>query len=295
MKDGLKSISCITLIVVIVLIIGLVWSWRNYLSPDIYENPKIYNHYLMYPDSITAEMKVTTDSVPLDKYLTYIDSVNKVVIQRTDNYISDVDLMIAKSSAWVGFWIGIFAVVLTVPTVIQLVMAYRNEAKVEKVIEEGKKDVALLENKLKCSIKEHRISSIMMCLSSIPDPQLTPSQEGKRRFVDHYIQFLADEFSEYILLVKEFFAFGGKSDNAGEGVERSNMLMVIMMMKMSLIRSQCIFSDITQNIQYRVVQDEMDKIYQEIQNGELWNDDMVKRLQAVRKHLDILIAALKVK
>ena len=40
---------------------------------------------------------------------------------------------------------------------------------------------------------------------------------------------------------------------------------------------------------------QLDKIYQEIQIGELWNDDMVKRLQSVRQHLDILIAALKVK
>lgn len=295
MKDYLKSISCITLIVVLVMIVIMRFSWKTYLSPEIYENPKIYNHFLMYPDSISANIKVSPDSVPLDKYLAYIDSVNKVVIQRSDNYISDVDLMIAKSSAWVGLWIGIFAVVLTVPTVIQLVMAYRNEAKVEKVIEEGKQDVALLENKLKCSIKEHRISSIMMCLSSIPDPQLTPSQEGKRRFVNHYIQFLADEFSEYILLVKEYFALDGKSDKAGEGVERSNMLMVIMMMKMSLIRSQCVFSDITQNIQYRVVQDELDKIYQEIQIGELWNDDLIPKLLSVRKQMDILIAALKVK
>lgn len=295
MNDNLRNICCVIFLVVIMLIIGMMWTWRKYLSPEIYENPKIYNHYVMCPDSITANLKITPDSVTLEKYLAHLDSIDQVVIRRTDNYISDVDLMIEKSSAWIGLWIGIFAVVLTVPTVIQLVMAYRSDVRVEKMIQDGKQDVALLENKLKCSITEHRISSIMMCLSSIPDPQLTPSQDEKRRFVDHYIQFLSDEFGKYITLVKESLENEGKTEKTGEPVERSNMLMVIMMIKTSLIRSQCVFSDITHNIHYHVVKDYLDKMYQEIDRGELWDNAMISRLYEVRKQLDILIAALKVR
>ena len=295
MKDNLKNISCVTFLVVIILIIGMIWTWRIFLSPEICKNPTTYKHYVICPDSITANLKITPDSVTLEKYLAYIDSVNQVVIRRADNYISDVDLMIAKSSAWVGVWIGIFAVVLTVPTVIQLVMAYRSDVKVEELIQDGKQDVALLENKLKCSITEHRISSIMMCLSSIPDPQLTPSQDEKRRFVDHYIQFLSEEFCKYITLVKESLENAKKAEKTGDAVERSNMLMVIMMIKTSLIRSQCVFSDITHNIHYHIVKNYLDKTYQEIERGELWDNAMISRLYEVRKQLDILIAALKVR
>lgn len=301
MKDNLTKICCAVLFVVILMIGGLAWTWKTYLSPEVYESPRIYNHYVMGLDSLSAEVKMTSDSVSLEHYLAYIDSVNKVVIQRSDNYISDVDLMIAKSSAWVGIWIGIFAVVLTVPTVIQLVLAYRNENRVDTMLKDGKQDlksiennVKLLENNLKCSIKEHRISSIMMCLSSIPDPLLTPSPDKKRQFVNHYILFLAEEFDDYISYTKESFELEKVTKNAAEDVKKSNMLMVIMMMKMSLIRSQCVFSDITHNIQYRVIQDELDKAYQEVDSGELWNEDLITRLYDIRKKMDILIAALKV-
>ena len=254
----------------------------------------MYNHYVLYPDSIVSGMKVTKDSVTLESYLAHIDSISRVTIQKADNYTSDVDLMIEKSSAWMGFWIGIFAIVMTVPTIIQFVMAYRNDNEVKQMIDDGKRETALLENKLKCSIKEHRISSIMMCLSSIPDPQLTPSQEMKRSYVNNYIQFLAEEFGEYILLIGEYFNKAEKTDLTDNGVQRNNILMVVTMLKMSLIRTQCVFSDITQNIQYRLLQDQLDQLYQRIEKGEVWGSELVNLLHDIRKKMDVLIAALQV-
>ena len=294
MKESHSNTYYIIFIVLLLLISGMFISWHHFVEWKQNEATKMYNHYVLYPDSMASGMKVTKDSVTLESYLAHIDSISRVTIQKADNYTSDVDLMIEKSSAWMGFWIGIFAIVMTVPTIIQFIMAYRNDNEVKQMIDNGKRETALLENKLKCSIKEHRISSIMMCLSSIPDPQLTPSQEMKRSYVNNYIQFLAEEFGEYILLIKEYFNKAEKTDVTDNSVQRNNILMVVTMLKMSLIRTQCVFSDITQNIQYRLLQDQLDQLYQRIEKGEVWGSELVNLLHDIRKKMDVLIAALQV-
>lgn len=280
-------------VIVLFLIVAMFITWRWFVMPKVYESPKIYNHYVWNPDSIKSDMIVCPDSVSLEKYLEHIDSISRVAIQKADNYISDVDLMISKSSAWMGMWLGIFAIIMTVPTIIQFVMTYRNESRMEKMIDDGKNEARLLETKLKCSIKEHRISSIMMCMSSIPDPQLTPSQEEKRQFVNHYIKFLSREFEDYINLLSVFFEKVKLLESTDEQIERNNILMVITMLKMSLIRTQCVFSDVTQNVQYHSVKSKLDEVYYAVQSGEVWNGDLIGKFRDVDKEFIILISALE--
>ena len=294
MKDSKTYVYCTIFVVVLLFVVSVFITWYKYVVPRVYETAKIYNHYVWEPDSIKSGMMVTKDSVSLEKYLEHIDSISRVAIQQADNYIADVDLMISKSSAWMGMWLSIFAIIMTVPTIIQFVMAYRNEGRIEKMLDEGRQEVRMLESKLKCSAKEHRISSIMMCLSSIPDPQLTPSPDEKRQFVNHYIKFLAKEFGEYTILLKDYFEAIENAEKVEGEIEKDNILMVITMLKMSLIRTQCVFSDITQNVQYRIIQIKLDGIYQNVMQGKTWGDKLIASFGEVTENFDELISSLAV-
>lgn len=295
MEDNNHNFLYIIFIVVLLFVASLFITWHWFTEPKVYETAKMYNHYVAFPDSMIMDKKITKDSIPLEKYLTHIDSISRVTIQKADNYISDVDLMISKSSAWMGMWLGIFAIIMTVPTIIQFTMTYRNEHRIETMLTNSNKEVKALESELKCSIKEHRISSIMMCMSSIPDPQLTPSQDEKRMFVDHFISFLAKEFEDYIGQLEIYFNLSGRSATMDDNIGHNNLLMVITMLKSSLIRTQCVFSDITQNVQYRLLQDELDKVFKRIEKGELWGAALIASLRTIRKKFDILIASIEAK
>lgn len=294
MKDSKTYVYCTIFVVVLLFVVSVFITWYKFVVPRVYETAKIYNHYVWEPDSIKSGMMVTKDSVSLKKYLEHIDSISRVAIQQADNYIADVDLMISKSSAWMGMWLSIFAIIMTVPTIIQFVMAYRNEGRIEKMLNEGRQEVRMLEGKLKCSVKEHRISSIMMCLSSIPDPQLTPSPDEKRQFVNHYIKFLAKEFGEYTILLKDYFEAIENAEKVEGEIEKNNILMVITMLKMSLIRTQCVFSDITQNVQYRIIQIKLDGIYQNVMQGKTWGDKLIASFGEVTENFEELISSLAV-
>lgn len=294
MKDSKTYVYCTIFVVVLLFVVSVFITWYKFVVPRVYETAKIYNHYVWEPDSIKSGMMVTKDSVSLKKYLEHIDSISRVAIQQADNYIADVDLMISKSSAWMGMWLSIFAIIMTVPTIIQFVMAYRNEGRIEKMLNEGRQEVRMLECKLKCSVKEHRISSIMMCLSSIPDPQLTPSPDEKRQFVNHYIKFLAKEFGEYTILLKDYFEAIENAEKVEGEIEKNNILMVITMLKMSLIRTQCVFSDITQNVQYRIIQIKLDGIYQNVMQGKTWGDKLIASFGEVTENFEELISSLAV-
>lgn len=284
---------CVIIILVALALIGfMVWTWYHYVKPPIYETAKIYNHYVWTPDSIKSDMTVTKDSIMLNQYLEHIDSISRVTIQKADNYISDVDLMISKSSAWMGMWLGIFAIVMTVPTIIQFAMTYQNEKRVEIMIQKHQTKMTCLEDKMLCSIKEHRISSIMMCLSSSPDPQLTPSLEKKRLFVQHFLRFLNDEFVEYINLLDSYYESAEKNDEIEKSSDTSNMLLIITELKMSLVRSQCVFSDITQNIHFHIIQKLLDGVFEKVRSGELKGKKLTVELTKVKEQFDIMLTTI---
>jgi len=287
-----KTAYSVIILVALGLIVLMVLTWHSYVKPPIYETAKMYNHYVVYPDSIHAELTITEDSVLLSDYLLHIDSICKVTIQKADNYISDVDLMISKSSAWMGLWLGIFAIVMTVPTIIQFVMTYKNEKRVEEMIRKHQAKMTCLEDKMLCSIKEHRISSIMMCLSSSPDPQLTPSLEKKRLFVRYFMRFLNSEFREYINLLDSYYESAEKNDDIDNSSDTSNMLLVITELKMALVRSQCVFSDITQNIHFQIVQNKLDEVFEKVKSGEWRGKKLTAGLTTVKEQFDIMLATI---
>ena len=78
-----------------------------------------------------------------------------------------------------------------------------------------------------------------------------------------------------------------------EYIGQSNILMVITMLKMSLIRTQCVFSDITQNIQYHLVKRALDMVYNNVQIGMTWGDELIHEFQDVSMEFRKLISVLE--
>jgi hypothetical protein len=129
-----------------------------------------------------------------------------------------------------------------------------------------KKTVDIETDKLKKSFRENRINTIMMCLSSFPDPQMVAEKEDKRIMVSDYLQLLYNEYSKYAQIVSILIT-QEKDDHYEETLKYVRL--VLLSIKMAIIRSQSSFSELTQNIACHVLIRIIDSTTKDIASGKI--------------------------
>ena len=267
------------------------WIMGGATGPNHYR----YEHHLKM-DSV--QMKELKDTLYLHQIMDRADSIanaNRIISER---YQDDVNLMIYKATQWVTIWLGIMAIVAggiavnqvynhrkaaadrkelegklseyetkTTNAVDKRITKYQsilnNYAKT--LIDEKSSDLALMKEKMdemngkiNDTDREMKISTLVTCISTFPDPSMFTSKPEKKDFLRYYLLSLYDEFKQY-------------AQNFNEGTptlnEVNRLSVVLTSVKYVIVRSRSIFPGYHQNITYNQLCKAIDTPLKKIVDG----------------------------
>lgn len=266
----------------------------------------IQEFHALQDSLIEKSIREAVDSNTVQGYYKSVQDIYVKVKEMETHYQDDVNLMIYKTDAWMGYWMGIFAIVMTIPAILMAIQAYRTEKNHEKTINDAlesakkeiksakdeldsqRKDIEFEKQRLSRSFYENRMSTIMTTISSFPDPQMIATRDDKRQFLKAYLNLLYKEFNQYLCILEEQC----KEGVVDMDMEHKYINLVLFNIKLASIRCQSTFSDLSQNLQFRELQDEINKKVYAFAHGQVTQANAVKSLRSVSRKFLILIARL---
>lgn len=126
----------------------------------------------------------------------------------------------------------------------------------ENKFSDSKHDISELKGKIESlsgdvikSESENRISTLMTCISSFPDPAMFNSIPQRKLFVQYYLKKLCQEFNEYIRIVKSI----KKEDLSEDDISRLSL--ALSSVKYVVVRTQSTYSGYHQNVTFNKLKD----------------------------------------
>lgn len=306
----------------------------------------------------TVRLKGVLTADSLNYYVDCIEDMYMGIWDLKKQYSSDVNVMINKTDAWISYWMGVFALVLTVPAIILAIQYYQSnkhwsaefsrlqhdvlvqkrfdrilqsrlvrrvqeletratmfientksdfdtwktekdkeierqssalDKKTEKRIkdlseeqsEKLKADVCYLEK----SVRENRISSIMMCLSSFPDPQMVAERSEIRNIIVSYLNQLYKEYRDYVMTIREQLLLHN-CDFIGTCLYARLVLLCI---KLAVIRTQNSFSELNQDVSFHNLLRSIDQVFSDMELGKITESNLTESLMGVSEKLLVVL------
>ena len=128
-----------------------------------------------------------------------------------------------------------------------------------------RKEIGELNETLKNTYRDIKISSLVTCISTFPDPSMFTSKPEKKEYLRYYLRNLHDEFKDFVSKFKE-------GEQALGDVSR--LAVVLTSVKYVLVRSRSIFPGYHQNITYNQLCKTIDKPLKNIVNGEVKKEEL---------------------
>ena len=242
----------------------------NY-KPYSLDRSFVSKEYVMNDVSNKNISKLTDN---LNTYAYRVDSINSIVKKLDSQYVSTIDMMIDKLNTWIGLWMGILTLLLGLVSVWQYFRINKYEERINKLENANKDSLKELERKkdkigkrleeqqgeMESSLKqykidltntlekhsvehrystlENRITSLLLCLSSIPDPQLLYSSSDRKNQLVFYMRLMSKHFANYLGLLKKE---NQKNELSGDIV--LHLPMMLLKLRLALIRIHGISAD----------------------------------------------------
>lgn len=205
MKNFVKWLIPVLFLIGILIAIGTTYNKLldavNY-KPYTLDSSFVSKEYVVN-DIHNARVKKLTDE--LNTYAYRVDSINSIVKKLDSQYVSTIDMMIDKLNTWIGLWMGILTLILGLVSIWQYFKINKYEERITKLEtmynrslkelreKETKLETKYSQNKEKMhndlnkhigqmsedllkrskehrySTLENRITSLLLCLSSIPN------------------------------------------------------------------------------------------------------------------------------
>lgn len=289
-------------IIVAIVVVAVYASFHWIVGGDIRPNHYTYQHHLRM-DSV--QIKKLNDTLYLHQMMDRADSICNATKAISDRYQDDVNLMIYKATQWFTIWLGIMAIVVGGITVNQYYNHRRVDAEKKELQEKldeytketstkvkeridgyqsivnqhvvaqvnskmgeintMRKEIGELNETLKNTYRDIKISSLVTCISTFPDPSMFTSKPEKKEYLRYYLRNLHDEFKDFVSKFKEGEqAFG----------DVSRLAVVLTSVKYVLVRSRSIFPGYHQNITYNQLCKTIDKPLKNIVNGEVKKEEL---------------------
>lgn len=289
----------------VILVLAIFISWYSVLRQDVKPVDVSYNSYLLLNDSIACDS--IADSVYC--FMQRADRIEKDMENLRDKYQSEVDLMIDKANGWLAFWIGVLALVIGLMSIWQIYRQYKSEKefehlegkvndkidnkykdaekKINEAIENFEKKIEEFDEQLfktKQTLRASKLSSLMMCLSSFPDPQMTSDTADKKHQMSVVLKHVSATFCEYVE------AFLKEKDT--KAYNKENTYLVLTVVKLAVVRTHGIYSDIHQNIKIQKLLDYIEKTNQMILKGEI-GDQLSERIRKIDIDLRDLLSVVE--
>lgn len=311
---NLKIIRDIVIIVAVsyvVVIASFHWIVGGDLRPQHYT----YQHYLKI-DSI--QQKALGDTLYLHQMMDRADSISNVTKAISDRYQDDINLMIYKTTQWLTFWIGVMAILAggvainqfynhrkaaadkremesrfdeyeknTTANVDKRIKDYQGivNLHVESEVKAKMGEISVIQERIDAlntllhnTSRDIKISSLVTCISTFPDPSMFTSKPEKKEYLRYYLRNLHDEFKDFVSKFKD-------SEQTLDDISR--LAIVLTSVKYVIVRSRSIFPSYHQNITYSQLCKALEKPLKSIMNGEVkvkeLNEDLTKIIEVFGK------------
>lgn len=274
-----------------------------------FQNDSIYlpiDYYLHIPaDSLQMPIQVYNDSVKI-----HIDSVSLIIqydglekndnipvtltelhnrlslIENKCNYITkkfantqfEIDLMIDKSSQWVGFWLSIIGIVLTITTILQVYANYRSNSENKETIKKITRDIEL-------STKSNKISCITSCLSSLPELFYFTPEDKRKKFSQKFINILYNEYTEYIVCVSNIIQL---EDLMSSNLKKELDYVYLSWCQIIQAINNTIYDskDVETNIEYHILKESLNSCIDDYHKNNINSKNIIHKMTEIQEHLD---------
>lgn len=186
------------------------------------------------------------------------------------NYQGDSNLVIQKADEMVGLWLVVSTTFVVVVIGLSVWNTYKQDATLRQDIEKVRKD-------LESTTHINKIGSIMTCLNCLPDPLLSDSEADRKKYVRKNIAMMYDEFGDYVRLL---------SEKARDSKDLDYTQLVLSVLKIAVLRSQGVFSDVSSNLAFYTFATALDVDIKALQNGQVSSHELDDRLKKMQKEFE---------
>lgn len=151
---------------------------------------------------------------------------------------------------------------------------------------EGK--IQILSKGIKKSESENRISTLMTCISSFPDPVMFNSTPKRKLYIQFYLKKLCQEFNEYIKIVSLI----KKEDLTEDDINRLSL--ALSSVKYVVVRTQSAYSGYHQNVTYNKLKDSINDMLTEIVEHGTIDGDIGERLAGISEMFKKMIYSIEI-
>lgn len=225
-----------------------------------------------------------------------VDSLSTIVDKINGQYASVIDMLIDKFNTWVGFWLALLSLILLIVSVWQYLKINKYKERINKLEEDSKEateeiqiQMANLQKQAKVyldtqisihqySTLENRMTSLLLCMSSVPDPQVFSDSEERKEQVNYYLGLVSGLLIKYFKLIEQ----ESECHKLPEGTVAC-IPMVLLNLRLSLIRIQGMFRDPGIYIAFVKLINQIEKNEASIRRTQLFNKSDVKELGTLVK------------
>lgn len=225
-----------------------------------------------------------------------VDSLSTIVDKINGQYVSVIDMLIDKFNTWVGFWLALLSLILLIVSVWQYLKIDKYKERINKLEEDSKEatekiqiQMANLQKQAKVyldtqisihqySTLEDRMTSLLLCMSSVPDPQVFSDSEERKEQVNYYLGLVSGLLIKYFKLIEQ----ESECHKLPEGTVAC-IPMVLLNLRLSLLRIQGMFRDPGIYIAFVKLINQIEKNEASIRRTQLFNKSDVKELGTLVK------------
>lgn len=143
-----------------------------------------------------------------------------------------------------------------------------------------------LSGNIRRSEAENRISTLMTCISSFPDPAMFSSTPKRKIYVQFYLSKLYSEFCEYLKIVKAV-----KKDDLTEN-DLNRLSLALNSVKYVVVRTQSAYSDYHQNVTFNNLVMAINGMLEEIIEKGMVEGDMNEKLNKISEMFNKMIHSI---
>lgn len=130
----------------------------------------------------------------------------------------------------------------------------------------------------KYSTLENRMTSLLLCLSSVPDPQMFNDSDERKEQISYYLGLISNMLSEYFRLIEQ-----ESETHQLHGATITCIPMMLLNLRMSIIRLQGILRDPIIYIKYETLKKNIENLETSIRRSHLLCENDVSALRKLMK------------
>lgn len=293
------------------IVVATAWTYNKLLDAVNYKpyslNTSFVTKEYVVNDVSNKKVKKMTDN--LNTYAYRVDSINSIVKKLDSQYVSTIDMMIDKLNTWIGLWMGILTLLLGLVSVWQYFKINRYEERIKDLEEKNKKSLDeieekktnldgkfdYLEDKLDADLEkrtmehrystlENRITSLLLCLSSIPDPQLLYSSSDRKNQLVFYMRLMSKHFAKYLVLLKK----ENQKNELSEDIAL-HLPMMLLNLRLALVRIHGISADYELHIFFFKLTNKIKMIEDQVRDKSVINEEVIGDVEKIYGEFNELI------